>query len=531
MANEDLYLRPNVQVDPLFDSWYAWSHLIPPATAARNITERHLPIMESYVKAPHVHAAAVKNPQLLGGPFIDYDNARVADIKILIQRTERQNADLINLSRSLSTLDDLLRSQANGFSLQPLYSQVPSALQGYVELVYDANNSPSFRPIEALLYRSSYYKRLAQTLSLRLLHDDDRPFVLSTPRLVSDDSLELLCPFDDQRVDWLFATKRVPQSWASILEALNPPEAKHDLLRSFFTEIAPKPYERYTGSGVRWRYFGHACILVETSEVSILFDPVLSYSYESTLPRYTYEDLPETIDFVVITHNHQDHILFETLLQIRHKVGQFVVPRSAGSGLVDPSLKLMLQAIGCQNVVELGHMEALGFANGCITGLPFFGEHADLDIQTKLGYLVRLGSRSLLFLADSCNVEPKLYERIHDNIGDVDALFLGMECDGAPLTWIYGPLVMQKMDRAMDRSRRLAGSNYEQGIDIVERFRCKNAYVYAMGQEPWLNYVMSIKYSSLSRPIVDSDKLIATCCARGISAERLYGEKEILLLD
>ena len=46
-----------------------------------------------------------------------------------------------------------------------------------------------------------------------------------------------------------------------------------------------------------------------------LFDPVLSYTYESEIARYTYADLPDHIDYVVITHNHQDHILLETLLQ------------------------------------------------------------------------------------------------------------------------------------------------------------------------------------------------------------------------
>lgn len=76
-----------------------------------------------------------------------------------------------------------------------------------------------------------------------------------------------------------------------------------------------------------------------------------------------------------------------------------------------------------------------------ITGLPFFGEHADLDISTKLAYLIRAGSHSLLFAADSCNVEPKLYQHMHNETGDVDALFLGMECDGAPFSWLYGPLL------------------------------------------------------------------------------------------
>jgi len=104
-----------------------------------------------------------------------------------------------------------------------------------------------------------------------------------------------------------------------------------------------------------------------------------------------------------------------------------------------------------------------------------------------------------------------------------------MECDGAPLSWLYGPLLTAKIDRGMDQSRRLAGSNYEQAIDLVDQFHCRDVYVYAMGQEPWLNYVMSIKYTKESRPIVHSNRLIQECLARGMHAERLFGEKEILL--
>ena len=66
-------------------------------------------------------------------------------------------------------------------------------------------------------------------------------------------------------------------------------------------------------------------------------------------------------------------------------------------------------------------------------------------------------------------------------------------------------------------------------MDMVEALHCREVYVYAMGQEPWLNYVMSIKYTEQSRPIVESNRLIKTCQERGIIAERLFGEKEILL--
>jgi len=263
--------------------------------------------------------------------------------------------------------------------------------------------------------------------------------------------------------------------------------------------------------------------------MSLMFDPVLSYTYESNVSRYTYQDLPDSIDYVVITHNHQDHVLFETMLQIRHKVKNIVVPANSGGLLQDPSMKLILQNIGCQNVIELDDMESLEWGNGSITALPFLGEHSDLNIRSKAAFAIRSGRHTLLFAADSCNIEPRLYEHLHNEIGDVDALFLGMECDGAPLTWLYGPLLTQSIERAMDESRRLAGSDFDQAMDIVRQFKCKSVYVYAMGQEPWLGHIMSLKYTDRSRPIVESNRLIKACMEQDVYAERLFGEKEIFI--
>ncbi|HKX27099.1 MAG TPA: MBL fold metallo-hydrolase [Blastocatellia bacterium] len=529
MNNDLLYLRQNIQVEPLFDYWYAWSHLISPATAARNLTERHLKIMDSYINMPQVHANAVKNPKLLGGPFIDYGGERVAEIKSLRDQTKRTRSSLLELSAAISSLDEILRTQARGLSLQPLYQLVPDALKGYVELVYDLNHNPSFRLIEPLLYQSRYYDRSAQSLMLSVLTGDDRPFVLSTPRLESDSLFHFRVPFDDERVDELFRLKSSPRPWREIQEMLEFPESSASLVRSFLTPEPPSRYSPYQGPGVRWRYFGHACILLEMSGLSILFDPVLSYTYESDVSRYTYLDLPDSIDYVVITHNHQDHVLFETLLQIRHKVKNIIVPPSSGGFLQDPSLKLILKQIGCRNVIELGEMESVDWGHGSISALPFLGEHSDLNIRCKAAYLMRAGSRSLLFAADSCNLEPRLYEHLHREIGGVDAVFLGMECDGAPLTWLYGPLLTRKIERAMDESRRLAGSTFDQAIDLVRRFDSRSVFVYAMGQEPWLNHIMSLKYTEHSRPIIESNKLIEACREQGVYAERLFGEKEILI--
>lgn len=529
MNDNLLYLQPNIQVEPLFDYWYAWPHLIPPANAARNMTERHFKIMDSYINAPQVHANAVKNPKLLGGPFMDYGGKRVDEIKNLRDQTKRIRPHLIELSNAIVSLDEILRTQAKGYSLQPLYQMVPDILKGYVELVYDLNHNPSFRIIEPLLYRSRYYDRSAQSLMLSVLTGDDRPFVLSTPRLESDSLFHLQVPFDDEVVDELFRLKSVPRPWGEIKEMLKVPEESERLVLSFLTPDPPPHYSPYQGRGVRWRYFGHACILLETPELNMLFDPVLSYTYESDVSRYTYQDLPDSIDYVIITHNHQDHVLFETLLQIRHKVKNIVVPSSSGGFLQDPSLKLILKTVGCRNVIELDEMESLEFENGSITALPFFGEHSDLNVHCKAAHLVRIGNRSLLFAADSCNIEPRLYEHLYNEVKDVDAIFLGMECDGAPLSWLYGPLLTKKIERAVDESRRLSGSNYDQAIDMVRRFNSKSVFVYAMGQEPWLGYIMSLKYTEQSRPIIESNRLIKACSEQGVYAERLFGEREIFI--
>jgi L-ascorbate metabolism protein UlaG (beta-lactamase superfamily) len=531
MNSDLLYLRQNIQVEPLFDYWYAWSHLIPPATASRNLTERHLKIMDSYINSPQAHANAVENPRLLGGPFMDYGGKRVDEIRNLRDQTKRMRSHLLELSGAIASLDETLRTHAKGLSLQPLYNAVPGILKGYVELVYDLNNNPSFRIIEPLIYKSRYYDRSAQSLMLSVLKGDDRPFVLSTPRLDSNSLFHLRVSFDDEIVDELFRLKSVPRPWGEIKEMLKAPESSEPLVRSFLTPDPPATYSHYQGRGVRWRYFGHACILLEMQEVSVLFDPVLSYTYESGVSRYTYLDLPDSIDYVVITHNHQDHILFETLLQIRHKVKTFIVPTSSGGFLQDPSLKLILNNIGCKNVVELDEMESVDWGNGSITALPFLGEHSDLNIRCKSAFLVRVGKRSLLFAADSCNIEPQLYEHLYDQVGDVDVTFLGMECDGAPLSWIYGPLLTKKIERAMDESRRLAGSDFDQAISIVRQFNSKSVFVYAMGQEPWLGYIMSLKYTEQSRPIIESNRLIQECLKQGVYAERLFGEKEILIDD
>src|SRR5262252_6976545 len=98
MDAELVFLKPNIAIEPLVDNWYAWGHLIPPATAAMNIANRHLRIMESYVQSPGVHRAAAKNPAMAGGPFVDYEDNRVEEVAALIDSTRHERRELLQLA-------------------------------------------------------------------------------------------------------------------------------------------------------------------------------------------------------------------------------------------------------------------------------------------------------------------------------------------------------------------------------------------------------------------------------------------------
>ncbi|HKR15372.1 MAG TPA: MBL fold metallo-hydrolase [Pyrinomonadaceae bacterium] len=524
-----VYLKGNAMIEPLFNQWYAWSYLISPATSAMYISNLHLKLMESFIAAPQVHVAALKNPANLGGPFINYSTSRVAEIKALREKTLKENQPMLAFAEAVKTLDKILVEEADGLSLEPLYRKVPEPLKGYVELVYDLNSQPSIRFIEGLLYRSPYYNPRAQSLTLTLAERDERSFVFSTPRLETKDALHLELPFNHPGLDELFKMKETPQTLGHVMEALEIKPADAELFSTMFTEEAPRRTERFNGEGVRVRYFGHACVLIESKNVSILCDPVISYPCSTGLERYSLCDLPEHIDYVLVTHNHQDHCMFETLLQLRHKIGTIIVPKNNGGALVDPSLKLVLQQIGFRRVSEIDEMESIEVDGGAITGLPFLGEHADLNIRSKIAYLINLEGKSIVCAADSNNIEPQLYGHLQDAVGEIDVFLVGMECDGAPLSWLYGPLLTRPLPRKVDQSRRFDGSNFEKAFDIVKRLRPQQVYVYAMGQEPWLTYLTSIQYTDASRPIVESNRLVQECTNLGLTTERLYGHKEILL--
>lgn len=529
--SDKFYLKQNVQTEPLLNQWYAVSLTLPPTTGAMFVANSHLKIMKSYILAPEMHIAANQDPALMGGPFINFKEKRVADVKTLLDKTVKEQAHIIEFAEAVKRLDLMLNTEAKGYSLEPFYEKMPGILRGYVELVYDLKNNPTIRFIEKLIYKSRFHNLSAQSVGLSLVTEDNRPFVLSTPRLDNQDYLRLPIPFRDPRWDDLFRMNRCAREFEEVVDIFGLNKEEGALFKTFLTtEPCPEsPDRRYRGESVRIRYFGHASLLLETKDVCILTDPFISYAYDSDIPRYTFSDLPDEINYIVITHSHLDHLVLETLLQLRHKTETIIVPRNNGGSLADPSLRLLLESVGFKRVIDVDELESLRVPGGTITALPFLGEHHDLNIKSKASYLINVQNKKVCVAADSCSLDVNVLQKIHDEFGDVDVLFIGMECDGAPVSWFYGALFTTPLEREMDYSRQGSACNHWRASETVRALRCKQVYVYAMGLEPWLGYVLSISYNDDSKQIVETRSFIADCEQNGIGAELLYGHKTILL--
>ena len=91
-------------------------------------------------------------------------------------------------------------------------------------------------------------------------------------------------------------------------------------------------------------WFGHSACLLEINGKKVLLDPMLGESpsphpllgpgrYSKTLP-IAIEQLPY-IHAVIISHDHYDHLDYESILKLKDKVGQFYVPLGVSSHLLE----------------------------------------------------------------------------------------------------------------------------------------------------------------------------------------------------
>ena len=132
-------------IEPLVNNWPAWSYLISPAPASLHLANFQIETMRSYLNDPETHVKACKNPDLIGGPFINIPPDRAPEVDRLLSDTQRKQNHNLEFARALIDFQNKLNNEAKGESLESYYRKLPTRLRGYVELVYDYNNHPILR--------------------------------------------------------------------------------------------------------------------------------------------------------------------------------------------------------------------------------------------------------------------------------------------------------------------------------------------------------------------------------------------------
>lgn len=532
MNDKTLYrLADSTAVEALVDCWVAWPHTLSPVAASLHRLNYQKKNLISYLQNPAIHVKSSANPKLLGGPFVNVAEDRVGDIALMLENMSGEHADSLRMAEDLIAFQNRLDREAVGQSLESYYQELPDSLSGYVELLYDYQNRPIVRCIESLFYRSRHYKKHLQSLRLfTQTHDRARAYYMSTPRLPDDDSIGWDIPFAETAVDELFKLDTCPQPLGYIRELLGLDAADDAKLIRLLDGQAPSIAEPWLGEGVRVRYLGHAGVLIEARGIAILVDPFIAVKpSRGGIDRYSFQDLPAHIDYVLITHVHHDHYVFETLLRLRHRIGCLVVPKSSGIFYADISMRLLARELGFHRVVEVDPLDSIGFSGGEIVAVPFLGEHNDLPFA-KSAYLIRAGKQQLLFAADSNCLDERMYRNLCAEYGAIGTVFLGMECIGAPLSWVYGALLPKLPDHKHCQARRSNGSNAEAAWKLLHAVGASRVYVYAIGREPWLQYFMALEPEEDDAYIREINKMLGACQTRGFDdARRLYGRDEIFL--
>jgi hypothetical protein len=359
VSDVSLSLKKNVIAEPSVAGWYAWSYLLPPQTLAKYLKNHYLNIVESYLANPETHRTALKQSRFQGGPFVHEQDGSYEKIEAWYRDARERYAPLLALGDAIDELEQEILPQQTGASMDEVYRNLPEPLAGRVELFYNRDNrTPDYRFIEPLVYQSEYFDPGLQQVRFSEIHADARQFALTTPVLeYTPEQVLVTVPLDSDLLDTVFRGGLTPAELDRITGSLGIDGERAEVFKGLFTEDQEPP-PAATDDVIE--YVGHACVFVRHQGTTFLVDPVISYSGYSREAdgRFTFDDLPARIDYVMITHNHQDHMLLETLLKIRHRVGTVVIAKSANSSLVDPDLKRILGVLGFRDVVELGDRHA-----------------------------------------------------------------------------------------------------------------------------------------------------------------------------
>lgn len=206
-------------------------------------------------------------------------------------------------------------------------------------------------------------------------------------------------------------------------------------------EPGPKPPERVGDGELRVTFVGHATVLVQLDGVAFLTDPIWSErcSPFSSLgpkrvrpPGIRFEDLPP-IDFVVVSHNHYDHMDVPTLKRLAARFPAMEIFVGLGNAA-------FLRSQGLKGVVELDWWQSVRRGGLEVMAAPaeHFSNRGLCDRNANLwsGFVVK-GKGGPVYFAGDTGMGPH-FAQLRERVGTLRLALLPI---GAYLPrWLMAPV-------------------------------------------------------------------------------------------
>ena len=192
------------------------------------------------------------------------------------------------------------------------------------------------------------------------------------------------------------------------------------------------PLERWNkpiDTGLRATWLGHSTVLVEMDGVRILTDPVwgeraspLKFAGPKRFQAVpvAVSSLP-TLDAVIISHDHYDHLDYPTILALAPRDMPFITSLGVGA-------HLEAWGVPVERIIELDWWEQTTLARGgvTITATPsqhFSGRTIGSRNRTLWSSFVARGPRHGVFFSGDTGLTPE-YEEIRQRLGPFDLVML-----------------------------------------------------------------------------------------------------------
>lgn len=191
-----------------------------------------------------------------------------------------------------------------------------------------------------------------------------------------------------------------------------------------------------TKHGICVTWLGHACVLVQIDGVKILADPVFSskcgpkFGVQLGYTRYreapcSVESLPD-IDAVIISHNHYDHLDYNTVCQLADRFHDL-------KWFVPVGVKAFMESCQCKNVEECEWWKGHSHKNVRFTFVPaqHWSKRGLMDDNVSLwgGWCIR-GSQQNFYFSGDTGYDGELFKTIGEKLGpfDLAAIPIGAYC-------------------------------------------------------------------------------------------------------